>query len=604
MTMRRLACSNGPAARLSRAAAAASRLSWAAVPAARGSRAAAVVVWLLGAPLQAAVEITGVEAPVAANVLAFLRLDDADCSADERLLRRELADAPEQIRSALNAYGFYEASVETTFESGDECWTARFAIAPGDPVLLRTIEIEIGGAAADDVVFAAAVNAAGLDAGKPLHHGAYEQLKRRLLDLARDRGYPTARYADSRIDIYPAELAADVTLRFDSGPRYRFGELTVQQDVLREEFVGAYVAVEPGEPYNDALLTATYVGLLNSGYFDSVDVRPDPPDHEAQTIGVTIALTPAPRQAVSYGVGFSTDTGPRFRFGRAIRRWNDRGHQLGVNAQLSPVISELTANYRYPFGDPRFQWVSFDGGLKRENTETSESEALELGARRVTERTGGWSRTELLSLAVEEFEVGDQTGRSRLLMPGINWSRLRADTPLRPTNGSKLSFDVRGAGDALGSDTTFVQGIAEAKFIWSLRNDARIITRGRFGLTNETSFADLPPSVRFFAGGDDSIRGYDFQSLGPENAEGQVIGGTGVAVASFEYEHALRGRWSIATFVDAGNAFADGDFDTKIGAGIGARWQSPLGPIRIDIGVPVNDAERSARLHVSLGPDL
>jgi translocation and assembly module TamA len=566
--------------------------------------AAVIAALAFGSSARAEVELLGVGGVVADNVHAFLTIDEQACDADQRIVRREFAAAPAQIESALQAFGFYAAALESSLEFATDCWTAEFRIVAGDPVRVRALDIQVAGAANGDPAFVAARNSTALRTGEPLRHAAYEQLKQQFLNLARDRGYPNARYAASRIDIYPPDLAADVTLHFESGERYRFGELVVRQDVLRDEFVAAFITIRPGDPYNSALLTAAYVALIDSGYFDVVDVRPEPPNHERQTIDVTISLTGAPRRLISYGVGFSTDTGPRLRFGRNIRRWNDRGHQFGVNAQLSPVISEATVNYRYPFGDPRFEWVSFDGGVKREDTETAESESLELGVRRVLERPGGWSRTHLVSLLVEEFEVGDQEGRSRLLMPGIDWSRLRSDHALRPMNGSRVQFRVRGGGNALGSDTSFAQAIAEAKWIRSLPSRARIILRGQLGLTLEDEFEDLPPSVRFFAGGDNSIRGYEFESLGPENAEGKVIGGSGIAVASVEYEHPIRERWSIALFVDAGNAFADSSFDSKTGAGLGARWQSPLGPIRIDIGFPLGEPDRNARLHVTLGPDL
>jgi translocation and assembly module TamA len=303
-------------------------------------------------------------------------------------------------------------------------------------------------------------------------------------------------------------------------------------------------------------------------------------------------------------VGFSTDTGPRIRFGRNNRRFNDRGHQFGVNAQLSPVVSEVTANYRFPFGDPRSEWIDFDVGVKSEDTESAESESLQFGARRVLERPGDWTRTQMLNLLVEDFEVADQLGRSRLLMPGINWTRIRADNNIRPARGSKLELEVRGANDVLGSDTNFLQVIAKGKWIWSPSQKARILLRGDLGATEERSFDELPPSVRFFAGGDNSVRGYDFEALGPVDTDGEVIGGLSLAVGSVEYEHAVRERWSVAVFVDSGNAFEGSNFDTKTGAGLGARWQSPLGPIRVDLAHPFDDEDTSWRLHISLGPDL
>lgn len=573
----------------------------------RGVRAAAAVALLaLGSvgSARAAVDVVGVGDAIGNNVRAYLGLTGEPCDAPRWRVERAYSNAPAQLREALRAFGYYEAEFSTRLEPGDDCWTAHIEIDAGDPVRVRELDLEVTGAAADDAAFERLLESPGLTVGNALRHGAYEQLKRDLRQLARNRGYATASFTTARIDIYPAEHAADVRVRFDSGPRYRFGDVSLEQNVLTERLLRAYLPFDSGDPYDSDALTASYVNLNNSGYFSTVDVRPETPDHDERTIPVRVVLEPAPRRHISYGLGFSTDTGPRLRHGRNNRRFNERGHQFNLDMQLSPVVSEVQANYRLPLRDPRTEWVSFDAGVRREDTETSESEGLEFGARRVVERPGAWTRTQFLELLIEDFEVSDQTGRTRLLMPGIEWTRLRADDTLRPANGSRLGFEVRAAHDRLGSNTSFVQTLVEGKWIHTLPNDARILVRGRLGVTAEDTFEDLPPSVRFFAGGDNSVRGYKFESLGPTNESGEVIGGSGLLTGSFEYEHPVREQWAVAFFVDAGNAFRSRDFDPVTGAGIGARWLSPLGPVRVDIGVPLDEPDGSARLHISLGPDL
>jgi translocation and assembly module TamA len=316
-----------------------------------------------------------------------------------------------------------------------------------------------------------------------------------------------------------------------------------------------------------------------------------------------VVLTGAARRQQTYGIGFSTDTGPRVRFSRTNRRFNEQGHQFSVTAQLSPVISEITSNYRLPYGDPRKEWINFDAGVKHEVTDAATSSSLELGARRLVQRPHDWTRTQMLNYQVEDFDISAQRGRSRLLMPGIEWTRLRADNQIRPRNGSKLDLSARFAADALASDTSFVQLTLHGKWIWSFEHGGRVLIRGDLGTTSERELAELPPSVRFFAGGDNSVRGYDYKALGPVDTTGQVIGGESLAVASFEYEHPLVARWSIAAFIDSGNAFSGSKFEAKTGAGLGGRWQSPLGPIRVDVARALDDA-RGWRLHISLGPDL
>jgi translocation and assembly module TamA len=555
-------------------------------------------------PAAATVEVTGVEGELAANVLAYLNIDDEPCDAPAGRIEAERLAAPARIREALEAYGYYEPSIDSTFETAGDCWHVTFAVMLGEPVRLRGVDVLLTGEAADDPDFIAAQAAANLKNGVILHHGAYEQLKRRWSDLARERGYPDAEFTVNRIDVYPEQRAADIVLRFESGRRYAFGKIDVQQDVLIEPLVRSYVPFQSGEPYDGRKLTQLYVALADSGFFRTIDVRPLEPDREKRTIPVEIMMTPGTRLLISYGLGYSTDTGPRLRFSRNNRRFNERGHQFSVTTQLSPVVSEVTANYRFPVAASREDWLNLDTGLKREVTDSATSKSLEFGVRRVRERPGDWTRTQILSLQIEDFVVAEESGRSQLLMPGLDWTRVRADSAIRPHNGSKLQLDVRGATDAVISDTTFLQVSAEGKWIWSTSRGRRFIVRGHVGATAKNSLAELPPSVRFFAGGDNSVRGYDFKSLGPLDANGKVIGGSALAEGSFEFEQPLHGRWSLAMFVDAGNAFEDTRLDAKRSAGLGGRWQSPLGPIRIDFAHPLDDPTNDWRVHISLGPDL
>jgi translocation and assembly module TamA len=564
---------------------------------------------LLGAALlapgaRAEVVLDGLDDAQRANVLAYLDFDEEPCDAPAWRVEQQYQAAPGRIRDALKALGYYEPQVTPKIERDDACWHATFAVTVGAPVVVRGLNLELAGEAASDPAFVAARDQSPLKAGAPLHHGNYEALKRRWSDIAVERGYADAKFTENRIDVYPEERVADVVLRFDSGKRYRFGDVTFEQDVLSDRLARSYLPFHAGDPYDAGELTDLYVALADSGYFRNIEVRPGAADAASGEIPIVIVLSGASRRQISYGVGFSTDTGPRLRFGRNNRRFNDRGHQFGVNAQLSPVVSEVTANYRFPFGDPRTEWINFDVGMKHEDTDSAASDSLELGARRVLERPGDWTRTQMLNFVIEDFEVADQVGRARLLMPGIDWTRIEADNNIRPSHGSKLDLLVRGATDALGSDTTFTQVLARGKWIWSVSPKARILVRGDVGAMKEDDIAELPPSVRFFAGGDNSVRGYDFEALGPKDASGEVLGGSYLAVGSFEYEHSIRERWSVALFVDSGNAFERSAFDAATGAGFGARWQSPLGPIRVDLAHPFDDPDTSWSLHISLGPDL
>jgi translocation and assembly module TamA len=561
-------------------------------------------VWLASTPARAGVVVEGVEEEVRVNILAVMRLDEEPCDAPRRRIEQASDVALPAIRTALEAFGYYAPRIERSLEFAEDCWTARFDIQLGEPVLLRRVDINVTGDGAGDSAFSALVAAAMLTPGASLRHGRYEKLKTDLSTRALERGYVEARFIQSRIDVYPSELAADVTIEYATGPRYRFGQAQIEQSILHDSFVAAFLDFEPGEYYDNERLVQTRLDLIDSGYFNIVDVRPLPADPESLQIPIAVTLTPAPKRTIGYGLGVSTDTGVRVRFARNVRRFNEAGHQLNFNAMVSPVISEVSANYRLPYGDPRHEWVSFDGGVNREETETSESDRLQLGARRVLRGMSAWERTHYLTLLFEDFTVGEQLGRSTLLMPGIEFLRLRADNAVRPRNGSKFLLEFRGASDYVVSDATFVQAIARTKWIWGLPRASRLLVRTDVGWTKVDDVRDLPPSVRFFAGGDSSVRGYDFQTLGPTNDDGEVIGGSRLLTGSVEIEKAIKRLWSVAAFVDAGNAFEGTRPDLHRGVGIGARWQSPLGPIRVDIAKPQDGSDRGLRLHISLGPDL
>jgi translocation and assembly module TamA len=550
------------------------------------------------------VEITGLDPAQAANVRAHLDLDEEACDAPEWRVEQEYQASAEKIRTALEALGYYEPRIDPSLERTPQCWHAKFAIRVGPPTLVRKVDVELVGEAAKDSTFVTAREQSPVKAGAVLNHGDYEALKRRWLDLAVERGYADAQFTANRIDVYPEQRVADIVLHFDSGKRYRFGAISFQQDVLSDDLIHSYVKIRRGDPYDGRDLNTLYTALANSGYFRNIEVRPQAADRDSGEIPVDILLAGAKRRVISYGVGYSTDTGPRVRFSRNNRRVNEEGHQFGITAQISPLVSEISVNYRMPVDDPRTDWLAFDAGVKSEHTQTADSDSLQIGARRLTRREHDWYRATILTFLIEDFTVGADTGRAQLLMPGADWTRLHTDNTIRANHGSKLELEARGASDAIFSDSSFVQVILHGKWVWSPSDQSRILFRSELGAMYDSDFSKLPPSVRFFAGGDNSIRGYDYNTLGPTDATRQVIGGSELAVASLEYEHKVRPHWSVAVFVDSGNAFNRGAFSAKTGAGIGARWLSPLGPIRVDVAHPFEDPRNSWRLHITLGPDL
>jgi translocation and assembly module TamA len=554
----------------------------------------------------ATVLIEGVEDDLLANVLAHVSIDDETCDAPDWRVRRVYKEADAEIATALEAFGHYSSEINKTLTVEDDCWVATFAIDPGPVVTLRTVGVRFDGE--DTELFRDIVKNVPLQTDQVLNHAEYEAYKNRFVTRANQWGYFSGQFTESRIDVYPDLLVADITLAYDPGRRYKFGDLRITQEVVSEKLADGYIDFAVGQPYDASRISRLYEALLGSGYFSGVDIRTTPRGEPDFDVPVTIRLDAAKHRSYNGGVGFATDTGPKVRIGYINRLRNDKGHQLELNASFSPVITEIGASYKFPLKNPRKAWLNVDTGFKSEDTDTVTSEIYKIGLKRFNRRTESWLETWFLDYSLENYEVGvTDDGRSRLLTPGISWAHTPIAGPPRPMRGFRANLRLSAAADVMLSDTSFIQAHAFGKIIRPLWSSARVIGRAEFGATLRENFVNLPASVRFFAGGDQSVRGYEYQSLGPKDPFGAVVGGGYLAVFSVELDQRVRDNWSVAVFVDTGNAFDNFDNDVSLETGVGAgiRWYSPLGPIRFDVAVPLaSDAEDSYRIHITLGPDL
>ena len=467
-------------------------------------------------------------------------------------------------------------------------------------------EVEIRGEASEDEAVTALTAALPVKTGDVVNHASYEQTKRQISSLASERGYLDGRFTLSELRVDTSRRKAVVRLEYDSGRRYLFGPLNVEQSSLRPELVNAFIEYEEGAPYDSSTLVAINRALSDSGYFAQVDVRPRTDQPEDNRIPVDVTLTPRKPHQFTASAGVSTDIGPRIRLGYENRRLNRRGHRLSSRISASPVQSDITTEYRIPLKDPRSEWLSFEGGAQVEDTDTSETTSFKLAVRQTKKRRWEWLETRFIEASRENFDVGTQSGVTTLVTPGLSWSRAVSEARLRPRWGHRIYLEVRGGLDSLLSDTSFGHSRLNAGWIKGLPWDGRVIVRGEAGGLIVDDFDVLPPSQRFFTGGDTSVRGYEYQSLGPTDSAGNVVGGKYLLVGSIEYEHPIVNRWSAAVFADAGNAFSDTDSNEgfKVGIGFGVRWTSPIGPVRLDLAFPLDDDDDDFRIHLRLGPDL
>jgi translocation and assembly module TamA len=379
-----------------------------------------------------------------------------------------------------------------------------------------------------------------------------------------------------------------------------FGQVVVNQDILNPDFVDRFIAIKTGEFYTIEQLVKTHNDLSKSGYFELIDVRPGTENNGGE-VPVTISLQPKKRHHFSFGVGFDTDIGPLVDAAYTNRRLNRRGHFLTSELNLSPVLSTASVEYNVPLSNPISETFSFGGGLKREDTDSFKTTSATLSGRLKHDLDNNWKQTLSLDLDYEDFLIGSTRTKTLLLVPGGSWFKSASNNALRPTKGYRAKFDVGGSYQNPLSDVSFLQGAFSGVWMHPLPWNSKFIGRTELGATLVDQFDKLPTSYRFYAGGINSIRGYAYKELGPKDSFGNVLGGKFLTVLSVEYEKAVLDDWGVAAFVDSGDAYSIGNILLKTGVGLGVRWYSPFGPVRVDFAVPLNHSNSSFQIHFAAG---
>ncbi len=547
--------------------------------------------------------LEGVEEPLTTNILAHMRLDDEPCDQEPVRVRYQFSRAPDAIQAALRPFGYYEPTIEASLQEEDGCWQARFKISPGEPVLVTATHIAVHSDGERLPIFDRLMAEADIKVGERLKHDAYEALKSRLLVAANEHGYFEAQLLESAIEVDRANRSASIRLVLNTGPRYRFGELIVNDYILDERLLLRYVDFEEGAPFEQRRLRQLHNDLVRGDYFSGVAVRALPRP-EARVADVVLELEEGRRVRYGIGAGFGTDTGLIVRGDFVHRRLNHHGHRLELESELSSVRQNATVDYRMPGKRPQNDWYSIYGGVNREDTDAIESISWKLGFRENRFHTLNWSSTPFVELVVERFRQDGDWSQKTSLVPGWGVNFVTANTPARPTRGLRLRGEAAGAAKQVLSDASFLRFYFNGKTIMPLSQRGRLLLRGEAGGMATDDFDNVPPTWRFFAGGDRSVRGYDYQSLGPLDDEGKAIGGSLLLTGSIEGDWRFRERWSGAVFIDAGNVGEEDllkDLPWSIGAGV--RWYSPVGPIRLDLAFPQVGGD-DVRLHISMGPDL
>ena len=553
------------------------------------------------------ISVSGVKGELKTNVYANLSLQQRQAGntvLDEQTIRRLHRKAEKEIRIALQPFGYYKPTITSKLTPTKEGWLASYQIKPGPPIKLSRVEISIHGAGKNDPALKKWRDGFPLRKGDILRQQAYEDAKSELLQLLQERGYLERKLEQHEILVDLKSYKATIALSVNTGPRYRFGEVEFQQDILKESMLRRYLPFKTDEPYDANKLLKLQRALSNSGYYQRIDIQPLLDQARDEKIPITVVLEPRKPTRYTTGLGYGTDTGPRISFGIERRYHNYLGYKISGDVKLSEIRQEATARYRIPLERPQTDFSELIAASVNEQTDTSTRRTRKIGIS-ANHKLRYLQRTVAITYEIEDYKIADKSDYSSLLIPLISLQYIKADNRIHTRRGWHARATLKGATELLLSNTSFVQTHFGTTFIHSLGNSGRFIARGEIGVSWLAELAQLPASQRFFTGGDRSVRGYGYASLGPKDDNGKTIGGKHLLTGSVEYEFPIFKKFALAAFFDTGNSFNSfAEFELKQSAGFGLHWFLPVGTLRLDLASAFMEEDKPWRIHLSIGPDM
>ncbi len=551
------------------------------------------------------IQVLGVPPALRDNVSSYVGKVSPDELNAWRNTRVRLNDS---VRDALQSEGYYSPDYQIERLDGGIIIT----INPGEPVRVRKLALEFRGEAGNDIAFTALREHMRLKPGDTFHHGHYEEMKSSIQVLATEKGYFDGEWVRRDVSVHVPEREADIELVYDSGQRYQFGPVSFldregkPQTVIKPELMQRFLTFEEGQPYEADQVIKLNRSLLNSRFFSDVRVHVERDKATDNEVPVEVVVAAERPNNVDLGVGYSTDIKARISVKWQRPLINERGHGIEVNTELSPVRSSFDAKYNIPLTHPLEDILQYFYGVKREEVDDVVNWNTVLGVQRLIKHDSGWHRTYSLRWNRDTTETpGEQDDKSDLVLPGISLDRTRTRGGLDPYWGDRQFYQAEVASQDVLSDASLISLRAGLRLLRTYYDRHRFMLRADAGTILSNEFEAVPQSMRFFAGGDQSIRGYGYKSISPRDANGVAEGARNLGTGSLEYNYEFIPKWRLALFADAGDAFDDvQDLHIYVGSGFGIRWVTPVGPIRLDFAWAVSEPERDFRIHFSMGPNL
>ncbi len=600
--------------------------------------------------------VEGIDDPLAANVLAHV--NTVQLGRQARLAEKDfddvIADTARRARAALRPYGYYAPRIDGRVERRDkDSLLLVLTIDRGPPMTIASSNVEIVGDGANVAALREWRDKWPLKPGAVLDQGTWEQQKVQGIERAEIEGFLAATYTERRLEIDLEKNTAVIRLKLDTGPQYVFGDVDFGEHVLKPGVLEFIPRFAKGEPYNARLLDTFRVDLWKTGYFTNVEINEiRRPERTPPQVDLALKLDTTHKNAYQGSLGFGTDTGVRLQAQWSRQPMSRNGDRLDVGIGWQDLDNEMSArtNYRLPRPTKKRQFWTAEIAAKIENLDLEikrnpEDEKFiniangdiadfHIRAGRLRVRNLKQGDRQLFGTAFVQYLNSDQQydlltsiaqleGQyAYLLAFDDDVISIGYDADLVDVYGK--GFDTEGRRDrawffvsdkAFGSDMHFKQAYLSARRVYRSGERWKFMVRGEVGYTDalvdnltidvdqlsvDLSVTQLPSFYRFKAGGSVSVRGYGFESLSNND-----IGSNHIITASVEAEYRILDKWSVAAFFDIGNAFNDwSDPDLKKGIGVGIRWYSIAGPIRVDFAQALDFTGRPWRVHFTIGTPL
>jgi len=548
-----------------------------------------------------AVDIQGVKGDISQNVSAALSIEVKELGRhpSAQAVREFYKNSRKIIYDAITPYGYFSPRIRSHLSKKSGQWQASYSVELGQPVIIRNVNVSVLGEGQGNLKINRFILHFPISTGEIFTADEYNKTKDRFFEVANNQGFIKARFIESKVLVNTRTRAADVYLKMNTGHRYYFGRFTFNDAPYNKCFLQRTVPFHQKDHFSNVKLMDYQQDMNDSSYFSSALVMPDIEQAENDTVPVHVSIVPPKARSYNLGIGYGTFTGPRLTANVKFNRITDTGQSFDFKLKLSSVLKGMAAQYIISGKNPLKETWNINADYKNFRPKNGSSDSASIGLKYLLKQKH-WQYSAALNYLVETYTINSSINNtpertSHMLYPALTLAYLKTNDVLKPTSGKSLNVEIDGAAQPLLSSTSYLQGEIKGKYLITPLSFAQFIFRADLGTTLVHDLNKLPLTLRFFAGGPSSIRGFPDSSLGP---------GKYLAIGSIEYRNKIFENWWAAIFYDAGKVTNHWGTRLNRGAGIGVIYQSVVGPIKLYVARAESKPDKPYQIEFVMGPEF